>query len=200
MKLRLFLFLFLASTLLAGTAMAQGCTTTPDPFPLQGDPDKEVISGKCLTNNDTDNGVTQQGGRLRWQGSVNTPGTLQLFDADDDGHSLWCAIDKSTGVCAQAELFCLQQDGNAVLYQGDHTFGTPHCGDVGSNPTLGRALWASNTQGANDNHEVLDVEEEDPLGILWNNTRYKGDRAVVRNQTTNNGGVQWLNTGQNSAD
>jgi hypothetical protein len=196
MKLRLILFLFVGCTLLAGKAFAQGCTTTPDTFPAPNTPDKGVLSGKCLTNNDVDNGVTLQGGRLRWQGSVNTPGTLQLFDADDDGHALWCAIDKQTGVCAQAELFCLQQDGNAVLYKGDHTQGTPHCGDVGNNSTLGPALWASNTQFANDGNERLGVEEEQPQGVECHGSFFKGDRAVIRN----NSGCQWINTGGNSAD
>jgi hypothetical protein len=195
MKMRLFLFLFFAGTLLAGKAVAQ-CTTTPETFPLQNHADKQVASGKCLTNNDTDNGVTQDGGRLRWQGGVNTPGTLQLFDTDDGGQALWCAIDSTTAACARAELFCLQQDGNAVLYQGDHSSGTPHCGDVPNNPTLGRALWASNTDGDNDNQEILDVEEKLPNGILWNGAFRTGDRAVVRNSS----GPIWVNTGGNSAD
>lgn len=190
MKLRL--FLLLAFTLLAGSAMAQ-CTVTAIGFPLQGQADKQVASGKCIANNDE--GPTGQGGRLRWEGGVNTPGRLQLFDADDSGQALWCAIDSVTGACALAELFCLQQDGNAVLYQGDHTAGTPHCGDVGNNPTLGRVLWASNTQHKNDNLEVLDVEEVSG-GIFWNGAFRTGDRAVVRNGS----GPQWVNTGGNSAD
>lgn len=194
MKLRLFLFLFVACSVLVGNAMAQGCTVTALAFPVSGGSDRQVTGGTCIANADSDS-PNGQGGRLRWEGNDNTPGRLQLFDADDGGQSLWCALDSVTGACALAELFCLQQDGNAVLYQGDHTQGTPHCGQVGSNPTLGRALWSSNTDGDNDNFEKLDVEEQ-PGGILWNGALRTGDHAVVRNSSK----VLWVNTGQNSGD
>ena len=92
MKLRSFLFaglfLFLASTLLVGNAMAQGCSTTPIAFPAPGGTDRTVASGTCIANVDAGS-ATGQGGRLRWDNSGNHE--LQLFDSDDSGQLLWCA-------------------------------------------------------------------------------------------------------------
>src|SRR5215467_10009422 len=87
MKLRLFLFLFFACTLLAEKAMAQGCSTTPIAFPT-GSSDKTLAPGTCIANADSDS-PTGQGGRLRWDNAGNHE--LVLFDSEHGGNFLWCA-------------------------------------------------------------------------------------------------------------
>ncbi|HEV3037365.1 MAG TPA: hypothetical protein VHA33_06230 [Candidatus Angelobacter sp.] len=175
MKLKL--FLFLASALLAGRAMAQGCSTNPIPFPLPGNADKMVPSGTCIANVDEGG----QGGRLRWDN--NGSHILQLFDADDAGQSLWC--DNSGSGCIPGSILCLQQDGNMVMYSPSPGQGTIDCGR--SDGDGGQAVWASNTQHKNDSHEELAVGED----VLWLGVIRTGDRAVVRNGS----GAQWVSTG-----
>jgi hypothetical protein len=185
MKLRLFLLLFLACTLLAGRAIAQGCSAQPIPFPHPGDNDRGVKSGTCIANINVDPDATGQGGRLRWDDNSNHQ--LILWDTDDGGQFLWCAPDRTNGICVQGLLLCLQQDGNMVIYEGNPHAGTPHCGDVGNNPTLGNALWASNTPGSNDGHEELLVDED----VTWLELKRYGERVVIRNGR----GIQWVSTG-----
>jgi hypothetical protein len=179
MKLRLFLFLFLASTLLAGTAMAQGCSTNPLPFPVPGGNDRLVPSGTCITNAFDEGG---DGGRLRWDN--NSSHELQLFDADDGGQLLWCA--NNGGVCALGNILCLQQDGNMVIYVSVPGNPAIDCGN--SDGDNGQPTWASNTQGLNDSQEQLTVEEN----VVWLGKLRTGDRAVIRNGRD---GVLWVSTG-----
>ncbi|HLJ26194.1 MAG TPA: hypothetical protein VKY85_05750 [Candidatus Angelobacter sp.] len=173
MKLRLFLFLFLACTLVTGSAMAQGCSTKPLQFPPSGGNDIGVPSGTCIASLDS---AGNQSGRLRWDNGGN--GILQLFDTDDGGQSLWCAL--QAGSCARGRILCLQQDGNAVIYTGSD------CGGVGSDPDVGTALWASNTSGncglfgncTNEDTEELFVQ--DNLSV---NGVHIGEAAVIYNDT-----------------
>ena len=178
MKLRL--FLLLASTLLAGSAMAQSCSTLPFTFPLPGAADKPVPSGTCLAN--VDAGPTGQGGRLRWNN--NGSHELQLFDSDDAGQLLWCA--NNAGVCAVGGILCAQQDGNLVMYsqvQGQPPIACHNDGNGGA------VAWSSGTRGKNDGQEALTVEED----ISCGGATRSGDRAVVRNGQ----GVHWCSTGYN---
>src|SRR5258708_39408594 len=129
MKLKL--FLLLGATLLvgAGAAHAQSLTCVVAslgfPAPSATVVKRAVPSGACVESP----GAT---GRLRWDD--NGSGELQLFDSDDSGVLLWCAhLHDGNGACAQGNSFCLQSDGNAVIY-------------AGANCT-GEALWASNTVG-----------------------------------------------------
>src|SRR5262245_12605541 len=101
-------------------------------------------------------------GRLRWDD--NGSGRLELFDTDDSGKPrLWCAhLHDGNSTCAVGRSFCLQSDGNAVIYQN-------------SNCT-GAALWASNTVGDNVGGEVMEVGDGDQgfCGIT-------GQKAVIIN-------------------
>src|SRR5215471_19804189 len=118
MKMRLFLFLFFAGTLLAGRATAQTCFTSPRNFPQPGAADKNP-GPFCMANADSDS-PSGQGGRLRWNN--NSSHALYLFDTDDDGHLMWCANpdntnggssgDTSTCFTTNNSILCLQQDGN----------------------------------------------------------------------------------------
>jgi hypothetical protein len=162
MKQRLYL-LFSAILLVAiGTAHAQslpcvvGSLTFPGP--TSGPVVKAAVQpGTCVQTP----GAT---GRLRWdnQGS----GQLQLFDTDDTGKPLlWCAhLHDGNTTCAVAKngSFCLQSDGNAVIYAGSDC--------------SGEALWASNTVGANIGGEVMEVGDGDQgfCGIT-------GEKAVILN-------------------
>jgi hypothetical protein len=175
MKLKL--FLFLASALLAGRAMAQ-CSTLPFTFPAPGTADKTVPSGTCLAN--VDAGTTGQGGRLRWNN--NNSHELQLFDADDQGQLLWCA--NNSGVCATGGILCAQQDGNLVMYSQVQGQPPIACHDNGNG---GSVSWSSRTQHKNDGQEALTVDED----ISCNGATRTGDRAVVRNGQ----GIQWCSTG-----
>jgi hypothetical protein len=170
MKLRLFLFLFLACSLLAGRAYAQGCSTAPIPFPTNNN--HLVPSGTCIANVDP-NSPTGQGGRLRWNDNSNHE--LVLFDSDSGGIFLWCAGGGHDSTkCALGHSLCLQADGNMVIYAESSTCsGTP--------------VWASNTQGQNFANERLVVNKN----VVWKSLLRTGDRAVVRNDN----GPQWVSTG-----
>lgn len=200
MKMRLFLFLFFACTLLAGRAMAQGCSTSPIHFPQPGDPDYQVPSGTCIANADPDS-PTGQGGRLRWDN--NNSHELQLFDSDDSGQLLWCANSTNdngaegspTSNCwaIPNSILCLQQDGNMVIYQPQR--GGPTTIDCGrTDNDGGQAVWASGTQHGNDGFEVLHVLE-DPFfchgGVCITRT---GDRAVISNDTAPGNHI-WVSLG-----
>lgn len=185
MKLKLFLFLFIACTLLAGRAMAQGCQTNPKIFPT-GNSDTTLTPGFCIAN--VDAGSTGQGGRLRWDDSNNQE--LVLFDSDDTGNFLWCAggaFGSGTGnqsLCRTGTILCLQHDGNMVLYapNGPNTASVcVHDGDGGV------AVWASNTDGDNDGQEVLEIEED----VVFNGSRRTGDRVVIRNGS----GIKFVSLG-----
>ena len=189
----LFLFLFIACTLLAGRAMAQGCTTTPDAFPT-GSSDKPVASGTCLANADADSS-TGQGGRLRWDDSNNDK--LILFDSEHGGGFLWCA-GGANGVgtgnqndCAGgagSSVLCMQHDGNLVLYTPNGTT-LPHCVNDGDG---GRAVWASNTDGDNDGQEELVIEEN----VVFGGVLRTGERVVIRNGS----GVKFVGLGYVDTD
>jgi len=167
MKLRLFLFLCLACTLLAGRAMAQGCSTSPLTFPPPSGSDRQVAAGTCIANNDTDGSTTTQGGRLRWNN--NNSHELELFDHDDNGQRLWCdgKSDSST-TCIPGNILCLQADGNMVIYSGS---------GISCTGNQGTPVWASNTVGVNDSQEALRVEED----VSFKGLTRSGDRAVIRN-------------------
>ena len=194
MKLKLFLFLFFACTLLSARAMAQGCSTIPIPFPLVGTADIKVNSGACVAN--VDAGTTGQGGRLRWDN--NNSHALELFDSDDSGQLLWCAGGNPNANCRSGNnaILCLQQDGNMVIYvpQANETTAivcNRNAGDGGG----GVAIWASNTQhandGANNGTEQLLVEED--VFFCANNvcTTRTGDRAVIQTAS----GLQFVSLG-----
>ena len=168
MKHRLFPFLLLACTLLAGRAMAQGCSTSPIYFPQPGDPDIQVAAGTCIANADPDS-PTGQGGRLRWDN--NNSHELQLFDSEHGGVFLWCdgQSDSST-TCIPGNILCLQQDGNMVIYAGS---------GISCNGNHGTPVWSSKTLGENDGHERLTVEENVKTGSLVRT----GERAVILNNT-----------------
>jgi len=172
MKLRLFLFLCLACTLLAGRAMAQGCSDTPLTFPtFSSHTDRQVASGTCIANDDTDGSTSTQGGRLRWNN--NNSRLLELFDHDDNGQRLWCdGKSNSSTTCIPGNILCLQADGNMVIYTGS---GISCTGDHGT------PVWASNTAhlGFNDSQEALRVEED----VSFKGLTRSGDRAVIRNGT-----------------
>lgn len=170
MKLRLLVLLFLAGSLLAGRAMAQGCTVTALTFPTSGN--KQIPQQTCITNNDTDRGTTTDGGRLRWDNkdaSGNVSHLLELFDHDDSGQRLWCdgQSDQST-TCKPGNILCLQSDGNMVIYEG-----------TDCNTNQGTPVFASNTNAAGDNdgQERLEVEEN----VSFGGSTRSGDRAVIRN-------------------
>jgi len=170
MKLRLSLFLFLACSLLAGTATAQ-CSTAPRAFPIRQNPDIMLPFGTfCIANAEV-GGV--QGGRLRWG-----TGGLELFDTDDGGKLLWCAgggRNPNPINCTRGNTLCLQQDGNMVIYANQGTNLAKVC-DNGATDH-GVAVWASNTQGKNDDHEVL--------GVLDNST---DEHAFIQNRS----GIVWI--------
>lgn len=180
MKLRLFLLLFLACTLLAGKAMAQGCSTQPLQFPPDDGNDKTVPDNTCVASLDSHG---NQSGRLRWNNN-NTSHILQLFDTDDGGGSLWCAPeDGSPSFCARADVLCLQQDGNAVMYAS--TPGHPaacHGSGNGSQP-----VWSSNTNGDCNfifqtctNEDIEELFVQDDLSV---NGVHIGEAAVIYNDT-----------------
>lgn len=195
MKIRLFLFLFFACTLIAGRAMAQGCSTSPIHFPQPGDPDFQVPSGTCIAN--SDEGLTGQGGRLRWDN--NNSHEFQLFDSDDNGALLWCANSANDNGGSSGpsncwnipgSILCLQQDGNMVIYQPQR--GGPSTIDCGrTDSDGGQVVWASGTLPVigtdNDGHEELVVEED----VVYKGVKRTGDRAVIRN----NSGAQWVSLG-----
>jgi hypothetical protein len=133
MKLRIFLLVTAALTVGMNTAHAS-CVDNFVAFP-QPHSGKIVIiqSGFCITD-------PNSGARLRWDNANSHE--LQLFDTDGGGNLLWCAHD-SSGHCAQGASFCLQQDGNMVIYDEASCQGHP--------------LWASNTVGENDDGEGLFV-------------------------------------------
>jgi hypothetical protein len=98
-----------------------------------------VAYGTCIQ----DPARYDAGGRLRW--GDNNNGQLQLFDTDDHGQLIWCAHDDSDhDTCVTNGLNSLgaQWDGNLVIYD-----------------SYGKALWASNTVGSNEEGEVLTVCE-----------------------------------------
>ncbi len=155
------LFLFLAATLLAGVGAAHAqsltCVVASLGFPAPSATvvKRPVASGICVETP----GAT---GRLRWDD--NGSGQLQLFDTDDGGALLWCAhLHDGNTTCAVGQSFCLQSDGNAVIY-------------AGANCT-GEALWASNTVGANVGGELMEVGDGDQgfCGIAH------GEKAVILN-------------------
>src|ERR1041385_8001976 len=153
MKLRLFLFLGLACTLLAGRAMAQGCSDTPLTFPSPSShTNRQIASGTCIANDDTDGSTSTQGGRLRWNN--NNSRLLELFDHDDNGQRLRCdGKSNSSTTCIPGNILCLQADGNMVIYSGS--------GGISCNGDQGTPVWASNTAvGVNDSQEALRVEED----------------------------------------
>lgn len=161
------LFLLLAATLLvgAGAAHAQSlaCVVGSLGFPAPGTPvvKRAVPPGTCVETP----GAT---GRLRWDN--NGSGELQLFDTDDGGALLWCAhLHDGNTTCAQGGSFCLQSDGNAVIY-------------ANANCT-GEALWASNTVGDNLGGELMEVGDGDQgfCGIAH------GEKAVILNNVTTGG-------------
>jgi len=128
MKPKLFLFLFFACTLLAGSAMAQGCSTKSLPFPPEGAGHHIIYNTTSFCIASLDSSGTQSA-RLRWNNS--NAGFLQLFDTDDSGSPvLWCARDSSNH-CAKGSSICFQTDGNLVIYDQQNCQGS--------------ALWASNT-------------------------------------------------------
>jgi hypothetical protein len=192
LKMKFKLFLILACTLLAGSAMAQTCFTSPRNFPQQGAADK-TATPFCMANADSDS-PSGQGGRLRWNN--NSSHALQLFDTDDDGHLMWCANpdntnggssgDTSNCFTTNNSILCLQQDGNMVIY-GPSGKIMPQC--VGSGGG-GTPLWASGTEGANNNNERLTVEED----VTFQNGLRSGDRAVIRNSPINTG-ILWVTLG-----
>lgn len=168
MKLRLFLFLLFACSLLVGNAMAQGCSTTPIAFPAPGASDKQLAAGTCIANADSDSS-TGQGGRLRWDN--NNSHELQLFDSEHGGVFLWCdgQSDSST-TCVPGNILCLQQDGNMVIYSGS---------GISCTGNHGIPVWASNTDGDNDGQEELTVEEN----VVFAGVLRTGERAVIRNRS-----------------
>lgn len=170
----LFLFLFIACTLLAGRAMAQGCSTTPLKFPPSGGHDLAVPSGTCVASTDSTGAQT---GRLRWDNGGN--GILQLFDTDDGGGALWCA--EQSGNCAKGTILCRQQDGNLVIYKPKPNQGPIACGNDGDG---GDPVWASNTScGISFNCPNEDTEElfvQDHLSVNGVNI---GEAAVIYNDT-----------------
>jgi hypothetical protein len=176
MKLTLFLFLFLAGSLLAGRAMAQGCSTAPIAFPPPGDADIQVAPGTCIANADRDS-PTGQGGRLRWDDNGNNE--LVLFDSEHGGIFLWCdgQSDSST-TCIPGNILCLQADGNMVIYSGN---------GISCTGNHGKAVWSSKTLGDNDSQERLTVEEN----VVCGGVQRSGERAVIRNAS----GVQFCSLG-----
>jgi len=171
------LFLFLAVTLVGiGAAHAQSlpCVVASLGFPAPSPTlvKNPVPSGTCVETP----GAT---GRLRWDN--NDSGELQLFDTDDGGTLLWCAhLHDGNTTCAVGQSFCLQSDGNAVIY-------------ANANCT-GEALWASNTVGLNINGEVMEVGDNfNSCGIS-----FIGEKAVILNRTnTSNPCLVWTS---NSSD
>lgn len=199
MKMRLFLFLFFACTLLAGRAMAQTCFASPRNFPQPGAADI-TEPPFCIAN--SDEGSTGQGGRLRWNN--NGSHALELFDTDDSGQLLWCANPNNdnggsgspTSNCfaIPGSILCLQQDGNMVIYQPQR--GGPTTIDCNRNDgDGGQAVWASGTENTifttnNNGNERLVVEEN----VSFQGTTRFGDRAVIRNNPTNTG-ILWVTLG-----
>jgi hypothetical protein len=171
MKLGLLLSLLLACTLLGGSAMAQGCAVTTIAFPPTGGTNNIIKSGTCIASG-TPGGT--QTARLRWDNGGN--GHLQLFDTDDSGQSLWCALD-STNHCAKGSSLCLQPDGNMVIYDqsGCH----------------GNALWASNTSNNGLSNPICGFfgpdcnEDGERLGVfdITVNGIAVGESAVIQNDT-----------------
>lgn len=169
LTLKLKLFLLLAATFLFGNGAAHAqsltCVVKALGFPAPSSTVVKVAvpSGTCVA-------APGQAARLRWDD--NRSGQLQLFDTDDSGQLLWCGhLHDGNTTCAQGLSFCLQSDGNAVIY-------------AGANCT-GEALWASNTVGANVNGEVIEVHDTVPGD-------FTGERAVILNHTnTGTGTIVW---------
>jgi hypothetical protein len=192
MNLKFKLFLFLACTLIAGTAMAQTCFTSPRNFPQPNTGDIKE-SPFCMANADSDS-PSGQGGRLRWNN--NKSHALQLFDTDDDGRLMWCANPDNTNGGSSGDttncfttnnsVLCLQQDGNMVIYEPVGTI-IPQCVGSGNG---GKAIWASGTDGNNNTNERLTVEED----VTFQNGLRSGDRAVIRNTPVNTG-ILWVSLG-----
>ena len=153
MKLRLFVFLFLASALLFGMSTAHAaCLATSIAFPPPNSGHNFVVkSGACITD-------PNSGARLRWDD--NNSGELQLFDTDGGGNLLWCAHN-SAGSCARGASLCLQEDGNMVIYTGANCAGSP--------------VFASNTRGQNEDGEELSVGELTINGVK------EGEIALITN-------------------
>lgn len=155
------LSLLLAAIFLAGIGAAHAqslpCVVASLGFPAPSPTivKRAVPSGTCVETP----GAT---GRLRWDNAGS--GELQLFDTDDSGTpQLWCAhLHNGSTTCASGRSFCLQSDGNAVIYQ--------------NSDCSGGALWASNTVGDNVGGEVMEVGDGDQgfCGIV-------GEKAVIIN-------------------
>ena len=133
------LYLLLALTLLfaisAAHAQSQPCVVASLGFPATGPTVVKVPvpSGTCIETPGAQ-------GRLRWDNNHN--GMLELYDTDDNGALLWCAhLHDGNRTCAVGQSFCLQSDGNAVIYP------FPNC--------TGAILWESNTVGANVGGEEM---------------------------------------------
>lgn len=174
MKLRLFLFLFLACTLLVGGAMAQGCSVTTLAFPTDGGPNRAFNSEFCIASG-TPGGT--QTGRLRWDSGGD--GRLQLFDTDDTGQSLWCAIDPMTNRCAVGSSLCLQGDGNMVIYEFANCGGNPLFASNTSNNNPSNPLCGLFLEDCNDDGEVLAVADNP---VVFGTLR-TGERGVIFNDT-----------------
>jgi hypothetical protein len=167
------LFLLLAATLTVGISAAQAqsqpCVVKALGFPA---PSRTLVktpipSGTCVA-------TPGQTGRLRWDN--NGSRELQLFDTDDGGKLLWCGhLHDGNTACAQGSSFCLQSDGNAVIYAG------ADC--------TGEALWASNTVGKNVNGEVMEVGDNFP--------GFTGEKAVILNNTNSGtANIVWTSNSQ----
>lgn len=163
MKVKLVL-LFAASLLVGiGSAHAQSlsCVVKSLGFPSPTPPGNPVVkwsvpSGTCVESS----GAT---GRLRWDD--NGSGELELFDTDDAGALLWCAHLHDTGTtCAIGVSFCLQSDGNAVIYDGFNCAGS--------------VVWSSKTVGDNINGEEMKVDDNfsDCHGVS-----FLGEKAIILN-------------------
>jgi len=205
MKLRLFLFLLLACTLLAGRAIAQGCSTNPIKFPDPGAADKLVPSGTCIANADGDS-PTGQGGRLRWDQPIVGGSThgLRLYDSDGGGTLLWCAnnADNAGGSSGpsnclnhEGSILCLQQDGNMVIYVPAP--GGPSVIDCNRRDNDGgQPVWHSATDLNNNVQQQLLVAEEVPFCPLSGGacTTLHGDRAALLNCVS---GYIWVSAAYN---
>jgi len=146
-----------------------------------------------MANADSDS-PSGQGGRLRWNN--NSSHSLLLFDTDGDGHLMWCANpdntnggssgDTSNCFTTNGSILCLQQDGNMVIYGPSGTI-QPQCVNSGNGGTV---LWASGTEGSNNDNERLVVEED----VTFKNGLRTGDRGVIRNNP-HNSGILWVTLG-----
>lgn len=174
MNLKMRLFLLLACSLIAGTAMAQGCSVATRAFPPDGGVNLAFNSEFCIASG-TPGGT--QTGRLRWDSGGD--GRLQLFDTDDTGQSLWCAIDSTTSRCAVGSSLCLQGDGNMVIYEFANCGGNPLWASNTSNNNPSNPICGLFLEDCNDDGEVLAVADNPSV---FGATR-TGERGVIYNDT-----------------